>query len=76
MTGTGRDDSKINVHIVPMELEGFRDLFQGILLDPAASPRRLRDLLMECRMEANQDAPLWKKRIAELTRRAVEAAKI
>ena len=71
-----RDDSKINVHIVPMELEGFRDLFQAILLDPGASARRLRDLLIECRMQANQDAPLWKKRIAELTRRAVEAAKI
>ena len=70
------DDSKINVHIVPMELQDFRDFFQASLLEPDASPRRLRELLMECRMEANQDAPQWKKKISELTRRAVEAAEL
>ena len=68
------DDSKINVHIVPMELEAFRDFFQAILLEPNTSPRRLRELLMECRMEANQEAPQWMKKISELTRRVVEAA--
>ena len=67
------DDSKINVHIVPMQLEDFRDFFRAILLNPEESPRRLRQLLMECRMEANQDAPQWKKTISELTRRTVEA---
>ncbi len=64
------DDSKINVHIVPMELRDFRDFFQAILLNPPESARLLRDLLMQCRMEANQDAPQWKRKISELTRRA------
>ena len=67
------DESKINVHIVPMELEDFRELFRAILLNPQQAPLRLRQLLMECRMEANQDAPLWKRTISELTRRAVES---
>lgn len=66
------DDSKINVHIVPMELEDFRDLFRAILLGPQQAPSRLRQLLMECRMEANQDAPQWKRTISDLTRRTVE----
>ena len=66
----GPNDSKINVHIVPMELRDFRDFFQAILLKPPESARRLRDLLMQCRMEANQDAPQWKRKISELTRRA------
>ena len=69
------DDSKINVHIVPMELQDFRDFFQAILLNPEDSARRLRELLMACRMEANQDAPRWKKTISELTKRATEALK-
>ena len=67
------DDSKINVHIVPMQLKDFRDFFQAILSEPDESPRRLRELLMQCRMEANQDAPLWKSTISELTQRAAAA---
>ena len=70
------DDRKINVHIVPMELEDFRELFQAILLNPQQAPFRLRQLLMECRMEANQDAPQWKSTISELTRRAVETIEV
>ena len=66
-----QNGSKINVHIVPMELEDFRELFRAILLEPQQAPHRLHQLLMECRMEANQDAPQWKRRISELTRRTV-----
>ena len=61
------DDSKVNVHIVPMQLEDFRELFRAILLSPDQAPHRLRQLLMECRMEANQDAPQWKQMISALT---------
>ncbi len=71
-----QNDSKINVHIVPMELEDFRELFRAILLNPQQAHLRLRQLLMECRMEANQDAPQWKRTISELTRRAVETIKV
>ena len=67
------DDSKINVHIVPMRLEDFRDFFGAVLPNSKESHRQLRELLMECRMEANQEAPLWKKKISELTKRTVEA---
>ena len=66
------DDSKINVHIVPMELSDFRDLFRAILVNQQESPRRLRELLTKCRMEAIQEAPLWKKTVSELTQRTVE----
>ena len=66
------NDNKINVHIVPMQLSDFRDFFQALLVDRPKAPRELRNLLMECRMEANQDAPIWKKTISELTRRAVD----
>ena len=67
------DDSKINVHIVPMQLEDFRDFFRAVLPNSKESPHQLRELLMKCRMEANQEAPLWKKKISELTRRTVDA---
>ena len=70
------DDSKINVHIVPLQLEDFRDFFLAVLPNPKESPRQLRELLMKCRMEANQEAPLWKKKISELTRRTAGVLKI
>ena len=65
------NDEKINVHIVPMRLEDFRDFFRALLLRREESPRRLRELLVACRMEANQEAPQWKRKIAELTGKAV-----
>ena len=68
------DDSKINLHIVPMQLEDFRDFFKAILLDPTNAPSRLRQLLVECRVEANQDAPRWKSAISTLTKRAAETS--
>ena len=67
------NDSKINLHIVPMELRNFRDLFEAIVANPTEAPHRLRQLLMECRMEANRDAPQWKRWIAKRTESAIEA---
>ena len=67
------DDSKLNLHIVPMALADFRDLLRVILLNQKESANQLRKLLMECRMEANQDAPRWKKAISELVQYKVES---
>ena len=63
------DDSKTNVHIVPMQLKDFREFLKAIPQKQREAPRLLRDLLMECRMQANQEAPHWKNTISELTRR-------
>lgn len=61
-----KDDSKISLDIVPLKLDDFRRFLlsgQGNLIE---MPKRLRDLLMECRSVSNRDAPLWKQEISNI----------
>jgi hypothetical protein len=63
-----KDDSKLSLDIVPLTLGDF-----GIFLSSGEGrlsemPMLLRQLMMECRAKANQDAPQWKKSISQIVR--------
>ena len=59
-----RDDSKVNLHIVPLRVEDFTKILTAGAREPATFPGKLEHFLMRCRSEANQDAPAWKRAIA------------
>lgn len=64
------DDSKLSLDIVPLTLSEFGDFVasgQGRL---AEMPGLLRQLIIECRAKANQDAPQWKQSISAIVQRA------
>jgi len=60
-----KDDRKIGLHIVPVNLESFKNfaLNKGRPQDVLS---KLKASLMECRMHANLDAPEWKEKIASI----------
>ena len=64
------DDSKLSLDIVPITLSDFSSFLasgRGRLSD---MPSLLRQLLIECRAKANQDAPQWKNSISSIVQRA------
>jgi hypothetical protein len=63
------DDRKISLNIVPMTVSDFRRFFVGSSDNLAEVPQKLRNLLVECRAAANQDAPQWKQSITEIANR-------
>ncbi len=58
-------DSQINVHIVPTTLQDFKTLFESRKEDPNSLLVILKHLLIDCRLDSNNPAPEWKKRISE-----------
>jgi hypothetical protein len=67
-----RDDTKLNLQIVPMRLEDFRNLLvAGREYTGNTMARHLIDTLVHCRARANTDAPLWKASIQEVVARKV-----
>lgn len=66
------DDSKISLDIVPLRLEEFKRFLLSGKSDLNAMPKRLRDLLTECRSVSNRDAPLWKQEISQIVDSAVK----
>lgn len=63
------DDSKLSLDIVPLTLGDFRTFFASGCERLAEMPALLRQLLIECRARANQDAPQWKKSVSTIVRR-------
>jgi hypothetical protein len=63
------DDSKLSLDIVPMTLSDFHDFLVSGRGRLSEMPALLRQLLVECRAKANQDAPHWKKSIGSVVRR-------
>lgn len=61
-----KDDSKISLDIVPLKLDEFRRFLLSGQDNLGEMPKRLRDLLMECRSVSNRDAPLWKQEISNI----------
>jgi len=60
------DDSKLSLDIVPLTLGDFGDFLasgHGRLSD---MPGLLRQLMIECRARANQEAPQWKRSISAI----------
>jgi len=65
------DDSKLSLDIVPLTLGDFGAFLasgKGRLSD---MPGLLRQLMIECRAKANQDAPQWKASISSIVERVV-----
>lgn len=67
------DDNKISLDIVPVTLDGFHEFFVSGRDRLAEMPRLFRQLLIECRAKANQEAPQWKRSIGEIVKRFASA---
>ncbi|AHJ14362.1 AlwI family type II restriction endonuclease [Sulfurospirillum multivorans] len=61
-----KDDKKIGLLIVPVELNDFKLLLTAYRSNIAQVKDILRPLMMECRVEINNDAPKWKKAISTI----------
>lgn len=61
-----KDDKKIGLHIVPVELNDFKLLLNAYRSNIAKVKDILRPLMLECRVEINSDAPQWKKAISTI----------
>nr|WP_298522517.1 AlwI family type II restriction endonuclease [uncultured Halomonas sp.] len=63
------DDSKISLDIVPLTLGDFGNFLASGSERLADMPGLLRQLMLECRARANQDAPQWKQSIRAIVQR-------
>jgi hypothetical protein len=67
------DDTKINLQIVPMKLNDFYKLFLFGMNRLDQMPGILQGILIKCRAQANQDAPIWKKMISSIVDQAIKS---
>ena len=67
-----KDDSKIVLDIVPMQLLHFQAMLRSGQSDLAALPERLVAILKDCRSWATQEAPEWKRKIAQTVETACQ----
>jgi hypothetical protein len=65
------DDSKLSLDIVPLSLSDFHEFVASGKNRLTQLPGLLRQLLIECRAKANQDAPHWKRSITAIVQRIV-----
>lgn len=63
------NDSKLSLDIVPLSLNDFSVFLSSGRGRLTNMPALLRQLLLECRARANQDAPQWKRSISEIVQR-------
>ena len=66
------DDSKLSLDIVPLTLADFGVFIASGRDRLADMPSFLRQLMIECRAKANQDAPQWKQSISAIVQRAAK----
>jgi len=59
-----KDDTRLPLQIVPITLGDFIRLFRAGFETKRLSPHTIMQLLMECRISSNQDAPEWKRKIS------------
>lgn len=57
------DDQKISLSIVPMTLSDFSRFIESGTGRWSEMPRLLKNMLVECRSRANEEAPDWKREI-------------
>ena len=60
------DETKMNLHIVPLTLTDFKSLIMSNRMRGDRVPHTLRNLLLECRSHSHEDAPTWKASINEI----------
>lgn len=68
------DDSKLSLDIVPLTLGDFGTFLASGRGRLADMPALLRQLMIECRAKANQDAPQWKQSISAIVQRVSNQA--
>lgn len=61
-----KDDSKLSLDIVPLTLGDFGTFLSSGEGRLSEMPSLLRQLMIECRAKANQDAPAWKQSISQI----------
>lgn len=61
-----KDDTKVNLDIVPITLEDFTNLFISNSENVGDFPSILKQLLLKCRAKSNLDAPQWKHEIKKI----------
>jgi hypothetical protein len=66
-----KDDTKINLQIVPLRLEDFKKLLVWGSDKLNKMPEVIQTLLLRCRAQANQEAPIWKKSISAIVEQIV-----
>lgn len=64
------DDSKVSLDIVPLTLSDFGTFLASGEGRLSEMPMLLRQLMIECRAKANQDAPQWKQSISQIIQHA------
>ncbi|GAA0406199.1 hypothetical protein GCM10009133_13550 [Cocleimonas flava] len=64
------DDTKLSLDIIPLTLSDFKDLLVSGRDRMSEMPNILRQILIECRAKANQDAPQWKDSISSIVQHA------
>jgi len=70
------DDSRMALRIVPLTLSQFADLFEaGFDANGRLDCRVLEQVLRDCLVESNNDAPEWKRRIEQQVNRVVQRLK-
>lgn len=70
------DDSRMALRIVPLTLEQFAHLFEaGFQANGRLDCRLLEQVLRDCLVESNNDAPEWKRRIQQQVDRVVQRLK-
>lgn len=60
-----KDDTKVNLDIVPIALEDFAKLLEAGKDDVSKMPTVIKDVLTDCRSTSSQPAPEWKNSISE-----------
>lgn len=63
------DDSKLSLDIVPLTLGDFGTFLASGHKQLSKMPDLLRQIMIECRAKANQDAPQWKRSISSIVQR-------
>jgi len=58
------DDSKLPLQIIPIRLDDFSKLFEAGFKAEGLTPNKIRELITECRVLSNYDAPEWKQQIS------------
>ncbi|WP_033544188.1 AlwI family type II restriction endonuclease [Planococcus sp. CAU13] len=68
------DDSHMNVHIVPITLAGFTNIFEALFRSQYSGrmDEFLKFLVIELRSRSSETAPNWKRYIEELVARRVQ----
>lgn len=68
-----KDDSKINLQIVPIRLDDFLKLFTYGADKLDRMPGILQTVLLRCRAQANQEAPIWKQSVTTIVEQTIRS---